>query len=179
MRKQPVLLLMVALFTISTSSHAQVHSFDAGLRFQKSIGLYLENGLTAHYNLTTRWILGATYVTSRLGTAMGSNAIKQDNIFVSGAYKFRPAHALQPFVRASLGYFTADYEAPVFKTLPHSSAIIALDGGLMYAFKSSLKINGSLGYNIISGDGESGAGTLYPVFYQASVTYNISKIFSK
>jgi hypothetical protein len=179
MTKNPALLFLIVSFTISTTSHAQVHSFDAGLRFQKSIGLYLENGLTAQYNLTTRWVLGATYITSRLGTAMGSNAIKQDNIFVSGAYQFRPTHVLQPFVRASLGYFTADYEAPVFKILPNSSAIVALEGGVSYTFKSPFKTNLSIGYNLISGDGETGAGTLYPVFYQASVTYNLSKLFSK
>ncbi len=154
-------------------SQAQVHTFDVGLRFQKSVGLYYENGITGQYNLTNRWAVGLTYVTSRLGTAWGTNAIKQDNIFVSAAYKFRPAHALQPFLRVNLGYFTADYESPIFESLPHTSAIASLDGGLAYSFKFPIKINLSLGYNAFTGNGESGAGTLYPVFYQLSVTYNL------
>jgi len=169
-----VLLLLIIAFCKPVK--AQVRTFDVGMRFQKSVGLYYENGITGQYNLTRRWVLGAAYVTSRLGTAWGTNAIKQDNVFVSGTYKFRPAHSLQPFLRANLGYFTADYGSPIFDSLPHTSAIVSGDAGLSYAFKFPAKLNLSFGYNAITGNGTSGAGTLYPFFYQLSVTYNIAKL---
>jgi hypothetical protein len=176
MRKILPLLILAQVFVCCKPAAAQVHTFDVGLRFQKSIGLYYENGITGQYNLTRRWAFGLTYITSRLGTAWGTNAIKQDNVLVSGTYKFRPVHALQPFLRANLGYFTADYGSPVFDSLPHSSAIASVDGGLSYQFKLPVKVNLSLGYNAITGNGASGAGTLYPVFYQLSITYNIAKL---
>jgi hypothetical protein len=176
MRKILPLLIAAHIFAFCKPAAAQVHSFDIGLRFQKSIGLYYENGITGQYNLTRRWALGVTYITSRLGTAWGTNAIKQDNILASGTYKFRPAHALQPFLRGNLGYFTADYGSPMFDSLPHTSAIVSVDGGISYQFKLPVKVNLSLGYNAITGNGASGAGTLYPVFYQLSVTYNIAKL---
>src|SRR5437764_14458326 len=122
MRKILPLLIAVHVFILCKPSLAQVHTFDVGMRLQKSIGLYYENGITGQYNLTRRWVLGATYVTSRLGTAWGTNAIKQDNVFASATYKFRPAHSLQPFMRANLGYFTANSGSPIFDSLPHHSA---------------------------------------------------------
>lgn len=177
--KHKIGLSLLLVLAISTSIRAQVHSFDVGIRFQKSIGLYYENGITINYNLTTRWVLGTNFVTSRLGSAISTNAIKQDNIFASVAYKLRPAKSFQPFARLNVGYFTADYEDPVFKSLTHNSMITSLDVGVSYSFKFPVKINGSLGYNIITGDGKTGAGTLYPVFYQLSITYNLAKLFNK
>jgi hypothetical protein len=51
--------------------------------------------------------------------------------------------------------------------------LASLDAGLAYQFKSPLKINFSVGYNAISGDGLDSPGTLYPVFLQSSITWNI------
>src|SRR6478672_6667626 len=133
--------VIVLFVTASSSVFAQKHSFDVGLRFQKTVDLYYENGLTINYNFTERWVVGTSYISSRLGSAMGSNAIKQDNYLLSASYLFRPAKALKPFARANTGYFNADYESPIFKNLTHSSAIASLDGGLIYAFKCPLKIN--------------------------------------
>jgi hypothetical protein len=54
-----------------------------GFRFQKAQKLYWENGFALDFaspKIADRRIhFGASYVTSRLGSAMGSNAIKQDN----------------------------------------------------------------------------------------------------
>ena len=164
---------------LAGSSNAQVHSFDAGLRFQKSAGLYYENGLTGQYQLTNRWVIGASYISSRLGSAISSNAIKQDNMILSGSYLFRPGKSLKPFMRANAGYFMADYGDAMFDDLPQSSAIASADAGLVYSFKNPLKINFSLGYNAITGSGDEGAGTLYPIFYQTSITWNFAKMLDK
>ncbi len=182
MHKQVILktcLILCMLQFAFQLSYSQVHTFDLGLRLQKTVDLYFENGISGQYQLTERVMIGATYISSRLGSAMGSNAIKQDNFLLSGAWMFRPAKPLKPFVRANLGYFTADYESDIFKSLTNTSAIASVDAGLAYTFKSPIKLNLSLGYNGITGSGSSGAGTLYPVFYQTSILWNLAKRGSK
>ena len=98
---------------------------------------------------------------------------------ISGAYLFRSNKTLKPFVRLNTGYFTADYESPIFNNLQNNSALLSVDGGLSYSFKSPLKLNVSIGYNAITGDGEQGAGTLYPVYFQTSVLWNLKKTKQK
>ncbi|MES2830343.1 MAG: hypothetical protein V4687_19435 [Bacteroidota bacterium] len=166
-----------ALFTKGV--YAQRHTFDVGIRFQKTVDLYYENGLTAQYNLTQKWAVGASYYTSRLGSALGTNAITQDNFIGSATYYFRSEKLLRPFLRGNIGYFSADYESELFENLANSSAIISADAGLMYRIIAPLKISLSIGYNAITGEGDKGAGTLYPVFYQTSLTWNLPKTFSK
>ncbi|TXK36708.1 outer membrane beta-barrel protein [Pontibacter qinzhouensis] len=167
-------LLLTLFFPVGIgSAFGQQKALDIGIRFQKSLDMYYENGLTAQYMLTERWAVGAHYVSSRLGSAMGSNAIRQDNMLVSGAYLFRPQRLLRPFVRANLGYFRADYEADIFDRLPNTSALASAEAGLSYPITPPLKVSGSLGYNALTGDGTSGPGTLFPIFYQLSFTWNV------
>lgn len=171
---------LIILFQLMCQfSYSQVHTYDIGLRFQKTVDLYYENGISGQYQLTEHIAVGASYLSSRLGSAIGSNAIKQDNFLLSGAWMFRKAKPFRPFVRANLGYFTADYESAIFKNLTHNSAIVSADAGMAYAFKNPLKLNLSLGYNAITGNGEKGAGTLYPVFFQTSILWNLAKRESK
>ncbi|WP_187263845.1 outer membrane beta-barrel protein [Pontibacter beigongshangensis] len=171
---KPKALLLALLFPFFlASAHGQQKPLDVGIRFQKTLDMYYENGLTAQYALSERWAVGAHYISSRLGSAMGSNAIKQDNIFVSGAYLFRPQRSLRPFVRANVGFFRADYEAEIFDNLPNTSPLASLETGLTYPITPPLKVTGSVGYNAITGDGTKGPGTLFPVFYQLSFTWNM------
>jgi len=150
-----------------------------GIRFQKAQKLYWENGVSFDLNssklLDSRLHLGVSYVTSRLGSAMGSNAIKQDNYLVSTGYYFRPKKQIQPFTRLNLGYFHADYEAAIFDVLPNKAFLLSLNAGLSYEFKFPLTISLSAGYNLNSGTGSAGPGTLFPVFYQMSIYYTILK----
>ena len=167
----------VLFFLFGGTAYSQDRELDIGLRFQKSINLYYENGLTIQYSderlLSKRLFLGLSYVSSRFGTAMGTHAIKQDNFFISGTYMFRPQRSLQPFVRLNTGYFTADYEDRDFDVLPQNSFLISPETGLSYRFSFPLKVGVSLGYNLITGDGLEGPGTLYPLFVQTSITWNI------
>lgn len=92
---------------------AQNRVLDVGPRLQKTVNLYYENGITLQYAsdrlLSQRLYLGFSYISSRLGTALGSNALKQDNIFLSASYYFRPQRVVQPFVRLNAGYFIAKF----------------------------------------------------------------------
>ena len=174
---QPAMWVGVMFFFFGATGYSQDRELDIGLRFQKSINLYYENGITLQYTderlLSQRLFIGLSYVSSRFGTAMGTNAIKQDNFFISGTYMFRPERLLQPFIRLNTGYFTANYEDPVFDVLPQNSVLISPETGLSYRFGFPLKIGVSLGYNLITGDGRDGPGTLYPLFIQTSITWNI------
>jgi hypothetical protein len=149
----------------------------AGVRIQKAQKLYWENGVSFDF-ATPRIVdgrihFGASYVTSRIGSAMGSNAIKQDNYLLSAAYHFRHKKQLQPFARFNLGYFHADYEDPIFDVLPNKAFLFPIEGGLYYEFKRPFTLSLSTGYHLNSGTGSSGPGTLFPVFYQMSVYYTL------
>ncbi len=152
---------------------------DVGVRFQKSINLYTENGLTVQYTnpafVNSRLYVGATYVTSRFGGAFAANGIKQDNLMLFTAYYFRPNWLVQPFIKANAGYFRADYGSNLFNDLPRTSLLASPEIGLCYCPKFPLKISGSIGYNLLTGNGVSGPGTLYPVFVQTSITWNLVK----
>ena len=173
----PVWIFITFFLCTATASFSQEKDLEVGLRFQKSINLYYENGFTIQYAderlLSKRLYLGFSYVTSRFGTAMGSNAIKQDNYIISGSWIFRPQRSLQPFIRLNTGYFIADYEDPVFDVLPNSSVLLAPETGLSYRFNFPLKAGVALGYNVITGNGIDGPGTLYPLYVQTSITWNI------
>ncbi|WP_426060492.1 hypothetical protein [Hymenobacter sp. B1770] len=149
------------------------------MRFQKTLNLYYENGLTVQYRnpglLSNRLQLGLTYVGSRLGSAIGSNAIKQDNVFLSGAYLFRMRRTVHPFVRANAGWFRADYESDIFKNLTNSSPLLSTELGLLVPTIRRISAEASLGYNLLTGDGSDSPGTLFPIFYQVSLTYAIFK----
>lgn len=92
-----------------------------GIRVQKAQKLYWENGFAFDFaspKIADGHIhIGVSYVTSRLGSALGTNAIKQDNFLVSPGFHFRHKKQLQPFARLNMGYFHADYEYAIFDVL--------------------------------------------------------------
>jgi hypothetical protein len=168
------------MFFMFQYSTAQDQKLFAGVRFQKSIDLYIENGISFHYShpglLKGKLLPGFSYLSSRLGSAMGSNAIKQDNFLISGTYSFRNDKLIQPLFTLNTGYFIADYEADVFKSIPNSSLIISFEGGLAANVSEPFRVSTSFGYNFVSGDGISSPGTLFPFFYQLSLSYNILNV---
>jgi len=167
------LLLMTAVYTAS----AQSSVLDVGVRLQRDVGLYAENGIAINFSdknvKSDKLYFGFSYFTTRLGTAFNSNAIKQDNFLLSAAWYFRQNRVIRPFVRANAGYFDSDYPA-LFAVLPHSSALFSTDAGLSIQTPSPFKIAASLGYNFIYGQGNNNTpGTLYPLYFQLTLSWNI------
>jgi hypothetical protein len=150
-----------------------------GIRIQKAQKLYWENGFSFDYTspkiADSRIHFGVSYVTTRLGSAVGSNAIKQDNYLISAGYHFRHLKQLQPFIRLNTGYFHADYEEDIFNVLPNSAFLMSADTGLSYEFRGPFTVSLSAGYNLTSGNGTSGPGTLFPFYYQMSIFYTLLK----
>lgn len=178
-RNKTILPIFIFFFFPLIDCYSQNRILDVGLRFQKSINLYYENGVSFHYTDETlfsqRLYVGFSYVTSRLGSAWGSNALKQDNFLLSSTYFFRPMHKFQPFVRLNAGYFYADLESEIFDDLPNTSFLLSPEAGIGLKTNSPFKIMASIGYNVLTGDGIDGPGTLYPVFIQTTISWNIIK----
>jgi hypothetical protein len=65
----------------------------------------------------------------------------------------------------------ADYDAEMFNVLDRSSMLLSANSGLEWTTPVQLKINMALGYNLISGNGLKGPGTLYPLFAQLNFFY--------
>ncbi len=173
--KYLALCLGLILFLQTEESYSQQPHVDLGLRSQKAFGLYFENGIVSQFSSDSiapkRLYLGIGYISSRLGSALGSNAIKQDNYQIWLSYYLKKDHKLRPFFSLGTGYFKADYESPDFEVLNQSSPLLSLTAGLEWASPYQLKVNLAFGYNIISGNGEKGPGTLYPTFGQLNFFY--------
>lgn len=172
-----ITILFLFLFNFTLDASAQSPTLDVGLRLQKTVNLYYENGFTVHYNserfFSPNFFIGASYFSSRLGSAMGTNAIKQDNYLISSTYFLRHGRTVRPFLRMNAGYFYADYEEEIFSDLPNSSALLSPEAGIGIWTNSPFKFGASVGYNVLTGNGVKGPGTLYPLFIQTSLTWNI------
>jgi len=159
--------------------NVQTDIMNVGIRIQKTSGLYWENGLDIEYSnkslLNDKLFFGFSYVSSRLGTALSSNAIKQDNYILSARYYARKNKKLRPFSKFNLGYFNADYGSELFDVLDNTSVITSLEFGLSYTFIKKLKLSSSFGYNFITGNGMEGPGTLYPIYLQSTISWNLKQ----
>ena len=161
----------------ASTGYAQQSTLDVGIRIQKSASFYFENGVSAVYSdqrvLPDRLFLGASFVSSRFGSALGSNAIKQDTFLLSAAWYLRQSKSIRPFGQINVGFFRADYEEEVFDVLPNTAFILTPEIGLRVKAALPLSVAVSAGYNLSSGNGESGPGTLYPVFVQLTTSWRI------
>ena len=169
-------ILFIFLCSLSIA-HANQEQLSFGLRLQQSWNMYNENGFTLEFTpknlLNDQLSFGATYVSSRFGSALNSNAIIQDNILLHSTYVFSPS-ALSPLIRLNAGYCFADYESSLFDEIDASMPLLSLEAGARYAFDIPLKVQAGLGYNLISSDGSSGIGTVYPLFIQCSLMWSFS-----
>ncbi|MFD2201391.1 hypothetical protein [Shivajiella indica] len=174
------LVILAVFFALNpVVSNGQESVLDVGIRFQKTVNFYWENGVSiqySHRNLKPdRLYFGFSYVTSRLGTAINSNAIKQDNFLFNTSWYFRPQHTFRPIVRLNFGYFLADYEEPVFDVLDNTSFLLSPELGAVFESKAPFKVMITLGYNLVTGNGNQGAGTVYPLFVQSTLSWSIFK----
>ena len=144
------------------------------------MNMYFENGLSASYTFKgfkeNQFYFGFDYITSRLGTAFQSNAIKQDNYLVSASWLFNKDKSLRFLSRVNLGYFYSDLEEEIFKDLPNTSVLFAPEIGLQYDVKNiPLRVKIGTGFYIITADAGYSPGTLQPVFYHLDIHYRIFK----
>ena len=177
MRKLILLFTLLLSFHFVSAQFLANYEINGGVVMQKTQKLYSENGIgadfTSDFLLNKKIHLKLNYVTSRLGSALGTNAIKQDNLTIGADWHFFPTKPLQIFTGLNTGYFYADYEEDMFKQLPHSSVLMRFESGLSYKFNNPFSASLSFGYNFVNGNGVSKPGTLFPVFYQLKIFYRI------
>lgn len=179
MRKLSILFFVSLMIIPSVwSQSADSYDLGIGLRIQKTEQLYWENGFgvdyTSDFLLNRKIHLKLSYISSRMGSAFNTNAIKQDNYLIGADWRFRSEKSLQIFAGFNTGFFHADMETPQFNVLPHNSMLFSLETGLAYKFKFPMGMNLSLGYNLINGNGVNTPGTLFPLFYEMSIFYYLN-----
>lgn len=163
-----IILVLTAVVFLSQLAQAQ-RDLKAGLLIRKTEALYWENGAGLEYSsdrlLNKQLLISAGYVTSMLGNALVSNALKQNNLILGAHWLFRPEKKLQFTTGFNTGLFLVDYEDNVFANLPESSIILAFEAGIRYQLKP-VSVHLSAGYNIRNGNGVDIPGSLFPVYYQ-------------
>lgn len=168
-------LLIISLLCFGVAKAQNESTLLTGIRLQKAHNFYYENGFNVEYTqqkfLNNKFIFGLSYYTSRLGSAFHSNAIKQDNYLFSFGYHFRSDKIICPILQMNVGYFYADYESPIFDVLPHTSALLSAETGLFLNFNIPVKVKATLGYNFITGNGTTGVGTIFPLYFQLGIFY--------
>lgn len=156
---------------------------DVGIRIQKTHGMYWENGITAQYQFKefkpNNFLVGFSYISSRFGTAMGSNALNQDSYIANATWLF--GKKVKPFKfygRLNLGYLTVEKVADIFADIPRSAFLFSPEFGLGYRFeKIPLNLNLGAGYYLFTGEDGQTPGTFMPLYYHLDIYYTIN--FSK
>ena len=170
---------LLLLFTL-TILGLNAQTFDAGIRIQKTSEMYWENGISAKYSFKEfapeRFYIGFDYITSRLGSAFGSNAIKQDNYILSGMWYFKDPKAFRCYGKVNAGYFYSDYEEAIFDEIPNTTFFASPELGFTYKNKNvPLYFNLGLGYSF--GFAKTGylPGTFQPAYAHLDIQFPIFK----
>jgi hypothetical protein len=122
--------------------------------------------------LDRRWQprLTVSWSTTRLATALGSNALEEDRLQVGADWYFRQARRLSPGVGLSLGYTRFDREDDdLFSLLDNDAPILTLLGGAETRLRSGLRVNARLGYSHLQ------SSTVYPIVGTVGVDYPLSR----
>jgi hypothetical protein len=114
--------------------------------------------------------LTASYSTTRIATAMGSNALTEDRVQLGAGWYFRPDRALTPYLAANVGYTRFDREDPELFALldagaPLASLLLGVEGRLHPAVRAS----GHVGFSPVQ------SSTVYPFVAAIGMHYRLSR----
>lgn len=170
--------LTVSLILCSIITQAQ--TLKVGVRIQKTQEMYWENGISTQYSFAkfkpNQFYIGFDCVTSRLGSAFNSNAIKQDNYIFSGSWLFNKSKQYHIVTRLNMGYFYSDLESDIFKDVPNTSFLLAPELGFTYDFKKvPISLNLGTGFYIITAKEGYSPGTLQPLYFHFDIYYTLFK----
>lgn len=156
----------------------EAQQFNVGIRLQKTHQMYWENGVSAQYSFANfkkdRLFVGFDFVTSRLGTAFNSNALKQDSYIFSGSWHFFKKRQVHLVGRLNTGYLTTDLEADIFAQLPSSAFLLAPEFGLNYSPKQlPFSLNTGIGFYVNMLEESKTPGTFQPLYYHLTIYYKL------
>jgi hypothetical protein len=158
----------------------QAQTLKVGSRIQKTQNMYWENGLSAQYSFENfkpnQFFVGFDFVSSRLGSAFNSNAIKQDNYLLSASWHFNKNKLYHLVTRLNVGYFYSDLEEDIFKEIPNTAFLFSPEIGFSYDFrKLPISLNVGTGYYIITEKEGYSPGTLQPLYFHFDIYYTFTK----
>lgn len=184
MKKTSLILLLITFafhcskgIVSNDSIKTKQHFLYAGIRMEKFMGFYYSNGAFLEFSskkiLNQRFNFGLSYVTSRIGTAFNSNAIPFWQLTGNVSLMLRKKKHFKICFRLNGGVAHANYGDPMFDDLPQTAPLLSLEPNLLYDFKFPLRIGTGIGYNFITGDGITGLGMIYPIYFQFNAAYRI------
>lgn len=170
-------LVLGAIFFCSITAQSQV--LKVGMRIQKTHNMYWENGISIQYSFPkfkpNQFFVGFDFVTSRLGTVLKSNAIKQDSYLFSGSWLFNKSKPYHFVTRLNVGYFYSDLEED-FSEIPHTAFLFSPEVGFAYDFKDvPISLYVGSGFYIITAKEGYSPGTLQPLYYHLDIHYRLFK----
>jgi hypothetical protein len=114
--------------------------------------------------------LSASYSTTRLATAFGSNALAEDRVQAGAAWYMRRAQRVSPYTGLNLGYTRFDREdRELFEMLDNDAAIVSLLAGAETKLGRTLRINGHIGYSALQ------SSTVYPFVAAIGLHYQLNR----
>ncbi len=162
-------------FAIHFCSKQFQTTFQCWTYYAKNTKIILGKRLWREYNsdflFKNKLKLKTAIITSRLGSALNSNAIKQESYTIGADWRFFNSKAFQLSTGVNGGIFKADYEDIQFESLTNKSGLTQMEVGLHHQFNIPINLSASVVYNIINSDGTQGAGTLFPLSYQVKLYY--------
>jgi hypothetical protein len=171
-----VLIILIQPFTFCQDTTKTVQ-IELGLRTKKYVGFYWVNGLSAEfstYKIAKGSLhLGVNLASSSLGSAIRSNAIPTLETELSIIKYFRYTKSFQPITRLNLGYSKAFY-GEGFSNITSNSILCSIEAGFKYIIMSTVSANIYGGYNILTGNGINGLGTIYPIYSGVSLNWLLS-----
>lgn len=109
------------------------------------------------------------YSTTRLSTALGSNALTEDRFQIGAAWYFRRTRTISPFIGLHVGYTRFDREnEEIFALLDNSAPILSLIAGTELKLLPSLRASASLGYSHLQ------SSTVYPLVRGIGLHYRFN-----
>lgn len=171
-------IIIFSFILCTINIHAQ--TLKVGTRIQKTQEMYWENGISSQYSFEkfkpNRFFIGFDYVSSRLGSAYNSNAIKQDSYIFSGSWLFNKSKPYHFLTRLNMGYFYSDLEYEIFNEIPNTSFLLAPELGFTYDFKKvPISLNLGTGFYIITAKEGYSPGTLQPLYFHFDIHYTLFK----
>ena len=167
------------LFTLLfTSVLVEAQQLNVGIRLQKTHQMYWENGVSAQYSFSNfkpdRLFVGFDFVTSRLGTAFNSNALKSDSYIFSGSWYFFKNRQVHLVGRMNTGYLKTDLEEAIFDDLPASAFLLAPEIGLSYSPRNKpFSLNTGIGFYVNTKEESKTPGTFQPLYYHLTLYYKL------
>lgn len=172
-----ILLLILSVLLVSTISYGQDSNClqtEIGIRTKKQVGFYWVNGITAEWSISKiasgSLHLGTNITSSILGTAFRSNAIPTLETELSLIKYFRYSKSLQPITRLNLGFAKAFYGSG-YNSVPSIGVLCSIETGFQYRINKKFTASLFGGFNLITGNGTSGLGTIFPLYYGLGIKF--------